>query len=301
MLNDTPGQTISEPTRQRVLAEAQRLGYRPHAAARALASGQSRIVLLLLPEWPVDHAVRANLDEASLVLDRAGYSMVTMTPHPGGQAVPLWESLSPDVVLSLAPLTDDVFENIARTGAATLVPGRDVADLEGDLHFREGPRIQVEHLYAVGRRRLAYAGAADPRLADLVAQRADLADRSLVEVAGQGLVYRADLDAESAQDVVARWVADGVDGVVAYNDDIAALVIGAALRAGARVPDDVAVVGHDDSPLASLFVPSLTSVRVDAAGLGRFLAELALSRVSGTPAPTVGPEGDARLMRRESA
>src|SRR5690606_20782706 len=123
VLNDTPGQTISEATRERVLAEAARLGYRPHSAARALASGRSHIVLLLLPDWPMDHAMRAHLDEASLVLDQAGYSLVTTTPHPGGQAVPLWESLDPDVVVSLAPVPDAQFAGIAATRARTIIPG----------------------------------------------------------------------------------------------------------------------------------------------------------------------------------
>ena len=77
--------------------EAKRLGYRANTAARALASGRTRIILLVLPDWPLDYSMRSHLAEASLVLDQAGYSLVTMTPHPGGQAQPLWETLRPDV------------------------------------------------------------------------------------------------------------------------------------------------------------------------------------------------------------
>src|SRR5690606_2396701 len=142
----TPGQTISAATRARVLEEAKRLGYRPHTAARALASGRSHIVLALLPDWPMEHSMRTHLDEASLVLDRAGYSLVTMTPHPGGQAVPLWESLAPDVVLALAPIPDAQFEAIRATGAETIIPGRDEVTLSQELRFAEGPRLQVAHL-----------------------------------------------------------------------------------------------------------------------------------------------------------
>lgn len=60
------------------------------------------------------------------------------------------------------------------------------------------------------------------------------------------------------------------------------------------------MIGHDDSPLASLFVPSLTSVRIDTAGLGRYVAELALSSVTDAPTPTAGPETEAQLVVRES-
>lgn len=301
VLNDTPGQTISAATRARVLEEARRLGYRPHTAARALASGRSHIVLALLPDWPMEHSMRTHLDEASLVLDRAGYSLVTMTPHPGGQAVPLWESLAPDVVLALAPIPDAQFEAIRATGAATIIPGRDEVTLSQELRFAEGPRLQVAHLVERGRRRIAFAGTPDARLASLVAERRALAERTHRELVGEPLAVAADVEDSDVAARVAEWIERGVDGVAAYNDDVAALVVGAALRQGLTVPERLAVVGHDDSPIARLLVPSLSSVRVDTAGLGRFLAELALSRVAGTRPPTVGPAATSELVVRESS
>lgn len=301
VLNDTPGQTISEATRERVLAEAKRLGYRPHTAARALASGRSHIVLLLLPDWPVEHSMRAHIDEAALVLDRAGYSLVTMTPHPGGQAVPLWESLAPDVVLALAPIPDEQYEEIRATGAVTLIPGRDELGMGEELQFAEGPRLQIEHLVARGSSRIAFAGTTDVRLAGLADQRFQLAERTHQAILGRPLATTADVDAENAAAVVASWIAAGIDGVAAYNDDIAALVVGAAVRRGVEVPERIAVVGHDDTPLAALIVPSLSSIRVDSAGLGRFLAELTLSRAAGAALPTAGPSASAALVRRETS
>lgn len=301
VLNDTPGQTISEATRDRVIAEAKRLGYRPHTAARALASGRSHIVLLLLPDWPVEHSMRAHLDEAALVLDRAGYSLVTMTPHPGGQALPLWESLAPDVVLALAPIPDEQYEEIRATGAVTLIPGRDELGVGAELQFAEGPRLQIEHLVARGSSRIAFAGTTDPRLAGLADQRLQLAERTHQALVGRPLTSTSEVDAENAVAIVASWVAAGIDGVAAYNDDIAALVVGAAVRQGVDIPERLAVVGHDDTPLAALIVPSLSSIRVDSAGLGRFLAELALSRAAGAVQPTAGPSASAQLVRRETS
>ncbi|VXB37555.1 LacI family transcriptional regulator [Microbacterium sp. 8M] len=303
VLNNTPGQTISHATRERVLAEAKRLGYRPHAAARTLRSGQSRIVLLILPDWPMDYSMRTHLDEASLVLDRAGYSLVTMTPHPGGQAQPLWETLRPDVVLGMAALPRKTIAAIHDSGVPHVI-AEVLEDQQGPsddgLRYAEGPRLQVEHLLAQGRTRLAFAGSSDPRIAELVRTRRALAVRTLLERTGQGFAADADLDPTTAGNVVEAWLADGIDGIVAYNDDIAALAVGAVLRAGRTVPGNLAVVGHDDSPLASLFVPSLTSVRVDTAGLGRYVAELALSAATDAPRPEAGPETEARLIVRES-
>ena len=300
VLNDTPGQTIPEATRQRVIDEAARLGYRPHTAARALASGRSHIVLVLLPEWPLDYSMRSHLDEASLVLDQAGYSLVTRTPHPGGTAVPLWESLNPDVVMAMAPISDADYEAIQRSGAITLIPQRGEDSIGSELHFDEGPRLQVEHLVSRGRRRLAYAGTPDPRLSDLNAQRRSLTMSSIASTAAQ-FVSAADVDTGSAATTVKNWLAQGVDGVVAYNDDTAALVLGAAVRGGVEIPGALAIIGHDDTPLASLIVPSLSSVRVDTAGLGRFLAELALRRVTADSTPVEGPSATIEVIRRESS
>ena len=71
-----------------------------HEPSRAVAS---RIILLVLPDWPLDFSMRRNLDEASLALDEAGYALITMTPHPAGHSPPLWETLRPDVVMWMTP------------------------------------------------------------------------------------------------------------------------------------------------------------------------------------------------------
>ncbi|MFC4564581.1 substrate-binding domain-containing protein [Nocardiopsis mangrovi] len=92
----------------------------------------------------------------------------------------------------------------------------------------------------------------------------------------------------------------GITGVLAYNDDTAATAVGAAVRAGIRVPEELAVIGHDDSPLASVFLPSLTSVRVDTGALGRALAQRALDEALGRPHAQGHIPVDVALIRRES-
>lgn len=297
VLNDTPGQTISPTTRQRVLDEAARLGYRPHLGARALASGQSRVILLVLPDWPVDHAMREHIDEASAALDEAGYSLVTMTPHRGGRARPLWETLQPDLVLGMTPLTDEQTRSIASSGCRIVSP--DLAPgIGADLEYAVGPQVQVEHLRERGHRSIAFASTADPRLAALAADREELAHATALRL---GMEYTtAPVDEESAAAVVDGWTVAGVTGVACYNDDIAALVAGAALRRGLSVPGMLAVIGHDDTPLARRFVPSLSSIHVDAAGLGRYVAELALRAVEGRDYPVPPPTARATLVARES-
>src|SRR4051812_42919145 len=172
VLNDTAGQTISEATRARVLAEAARLGYRPHTAAQALASGRSHLILLVLPDWPMEYSMRRNLEEASLVLEDAGYSLVTYTPHESSKVRPLWESLNPDVVIGMLPFSEDDIESLHANGVNRIVPDPDgAAAWEEGASITTGPSLQVRHLHELGHRRIAFAAPADARLAGLVEAR----------------------------------------------------------------------------------------------------------------------------------
>lgn len=300
VLNDTPGQTISEATKDRVIDAARRLGYRPHLAAQSLRSGRSRIILVVLPDWPLDYSMNRHLEEAAHVLDEQGYSMVTTTLWERGRSRPLWETLQPDVVMGLVPFSPERYDEIIASGVREVTPARNVtqADLDRGL-FGQGPSLQVEHLRDRGRHRLAFAATSDPRLQDLVASRHRVAEKAAAAAGLPALEFAA-IDEGSASETVRRWIDSGIDGVVGYNDDVAAAVIGAALRAGVRVPDDLAVIGHDDSPLARLLVPSLSSVHVDNEGIGRFFAEIALSSAEGIEAPPLEHQPRLTVVARES-
>jgi DNA-binding LacI/PurR family transcriptional regulator len=302
VLNQTPGQTISDATRRRVLDEAARLGYRPHTAAQALASGKSRIILLVLPDWPIEHSMSQALGEASLVLDRAGYSLVTYTRHDGGRARPLWDSLNPDVVFGYTPFSADDIASLHACGITAIIPEPGQRhDLGDTAVISTGPRLQVEHLHALGHTRLAYACSADPRVEQLSVARARSAQAAAAALGLPPLDEQAvDSQDGSARRAVRHWREQRITGVVAYNDDIAAAVIGAAVRAGVDVPAKLAVVGHDDSPITSLFVPSISSVHVDASGLGRYLAEIALHKAAGQPLQVGEPSVEATVVVRES-
>lgn len=281
VLNETPGQTISAATTERVLAEARRLGYRPHIAARALASGRSNIVLLVLPDWPIEFSLRENIDEATSALDEHGYALITFTPHEGARARPLWETLQPDVVMGLFPFSEPTLESLRKAGVDKIVPDPDTPT---EIQYsEEGPGLQVSHLHGLGHRRLGFVRSSDPRLASLTDAR-EKAAADACRAANLPLPvplemgpYRSEVDPP-----VTEWVGSGLTGLVAFNDDVAATVIGAALRSGLSVPDDVSVVGHDDTPLASMMEPRISSVRIDSSGLGHRLAAMAMDAMNGT-------------------
>ncbi|GAA3147009.1 LacI family DNA-binding transcriptional regulator [Planomonospora alba] len=302
VLNNTPGQTISAATRERVLAEAARLGYRPHRSAQALASGRSMIVLLLLPDWPMEYSLRQHLDTATRVLDEAGYSLVTHTRHDSGHARPLWELLTPDVVIAWTPVTAAERASMKASGITKILPPpRQGRSFLASPALTAGTHLQIEYLHDRGHRRIGFAASADKRFSPLSQGRMTAAKQAAQRLGLDLLDVRSvDHHDGSAARAVRKWQQEGVSAVAAFNDDLAAMVMAAALRAGLAVPADLAVIGHDDTPLASMLYPSLSSVSIDNVGLGHYFADLALRAARDEPPPEKGPDLQARVVPRES-
>lgn len=281
VLNNTRGQTISPETRRRVQDAAAKIGYRPHSAAQSLARGSSRIVLLVLPNWPSGHSLQVHLEEASHALALAGYTLVTYTPFADSAARPLWETLSPDVVLGLEPFSDAQLESMHAVGITKISPPDTPP---GQVPFAElGARLQAEHLYEAGHTHIAYAHPDDPRLHSLAATRANE-----VQKFASSRAMACDehtLSRDNVNEKIQQWIADGTTGIAAYNDDVAALIVGAAVRANVDVPGSISVIGHDDAPISALFVPSISTIHIDNSRLGQSMASMALYLAGEKEAP----------------
>ncbi|NGY65318.1 LacI family transcriptional regulator [Lentzea sp. NEAU-D13] len=302
VLNNTPGTRISPETRRRVLDEATRLGYRPSAAAQALARGRSKIVLVVLPDWPLELTLRTQLDEAARVLDEAGYAVIVHTDHGSEHAQPLWKLVEPEVVVGLVPFTPAQVRSIRAAGITRIAPNPDLRlDIGAIPAVVAGAQLQVRHLASLGHRALAFASPADPRLADLAAVRRLAAEREAVALGVEVRDARAvDHRDEALPSVLHAWLSAGITGVVAFNDDVAGTVVGTAVRAKILVPQDLAVVGHDNTPMASYFAPTLSSVGIDSVGFGRWMAQQALNLAEGRPSTDEFPGPTAFLIERES-
>ncbi|UGQ11947.1 LacI family transcriptional regulator [Yinghuangia sp. ASG 101] len=291
VLNETPGQSISSETRRRVLDAAGALGYRPSSSARTLVRGRSDVLLLVMPDWPVNEILARFLERLSGLLDEAGYCLVAWVPPANPRTRPLWESIDADAVLGFAIFDEERVAALEANGFTNIFPTRrDVPRLD-DSGFTAASRLQVDHLAELGHRRVAFAGAGDPRLAELEEYhlgtiRARAAAFGVTIVDARPVSPRGD----SAAHAVRAWLDAGCTGVIAYNDETAATVIAAALRLGVSVPGDLSVVGHDDSPLAELFVPGITSVRPDVEALAREIAAEALRVVGAPPIARVDAE-----------
>jgi len=306
VLNDTPRQTISAATRTRVLDAAESLGYAPSAAARALRTGRSDVVLCLLPDWPIGPEVGTLLGNLSTELARSG---LTFVAHPGTRAdrpiAELWKAITPAAVLAFTDFTAAEIGAMRAAGVALVVGllGRSTSPRrELEVPQQHVGRLQAQHLAAAGRTAIGYAYPDDDRVRIFAEPRLE---GTRIACAAGGIaepsVRIVPLDPDAAAVAVRAWRDEGVTGVCAYNDDVALAVLAGMRRLGLRAPADLAVIGVDDIPAARLAVPALTTVTTDQAALAAHLAATVLAAIHGHPVPPADLTEIVEVVHRDSA
>ena len=292
VLNDRPGASISEPTRQRVLAAAAELGYEPHHSARGLAAGRTHTLGLVLRQSTEQVAEDALLAETLRGLStaaRAERYRVLVEPYgPSNESYgDLVGSRRTDGLVVSGPRTDDEeLLSLADAGAPVVIQGwLPKSGLPSvDVDNVAAARYAVEHLIGLGHRAiglitnapLAYTAAA----ARLAGYRDALAGAGIEP--DPGWVAEAAFDAASGRRAMSTLLArDELTAVFVASDVVAFGAIAAIREAGLRVPDDVSVVGFDDIPLAAFFDPPLTTIRLPAYELGRAAGAALLDRIHG--------------------
>ena len=272
-------ENVSEQARERIAAAVAELGYVPHAGARSLSLARNNAIGVVLPDLHGEffsEIVRGMDREAS----RRGYLLLLSTLHAGGeQATNAMRAMRGrvDGLIVMAPhLSADELSAALPTGLPSiLINTRAGAGQHPSIHLDNaaGVRAVVEHLASLGRKRLIHiAGPAD----NIDAQEREAAFREAVAAHGlEGRIVGGDFEMESGEAAIRRLLAKAIefDAVFAANDNMAIGTLEALRAAGKRVPEEVAVVGFDDIPLARHM--GITTVRVRIAELG----ERALQRL----------------------
>ncbi|ROO87869.1 LacI family transcriptional regulator [Actinocorallia herbida] len=301
VLNKTPGQTIPETTRQRVIAAARKLSYQPSATARALRRGRSDIILFLMPNWSTGEAVAQAMDAISVALAEHG---LTYLLHPRATSnrhlSDLWRSVTPALVITVDDLDDDDSAALDAAGIAHMTFGLGDDSRTPHSYQEMIGRIQAEHLIQTGHTRLGYATVPDTSLFTFAESRL----RGVQQVcAGYGLPSPLALGAQpgtEAERSLRAWRSAEVTAVAAYNDEVALALLQAARASGVTVPEDLAVIGADDIAAAGLSCPPLTTVRIDPSAFVPALVSTIMAHLNRTPpenAPTI-PDGE--LVLRDS-
>ncbi|MET9883187.1 LacI family DNA-binding transcriptional regulator [Streptomyces sp. NPDC006430] len=267
VLNNAEAVRISEPTRRKVHQAAEELGYVPHAAARSLRAGHTRIVLLPTSHVSVGPLYSALLNELQWSLRRLDYTVVQYGSLglSGDEAARAWAELRPVAVISLGEITLSA-HNVAtlkRAGARAVITTGPVGVPGAHALVMDQREVGVRaatHLVARGRRRIGVVVPREEGLELYSTPRLEGA-RSVAgaEIEPLPLAYSE----ESAAGVAARWCSLGLDAVFAYNDEYAMLLMRALLDEGLRIPEDVAVVGADDLLIGRLLRPRLSTVQIE--------------------------------------
>lgn len=293
VLNGRTDVKIPDETRGRVLQAAVRLGYHPHAPARQLAGGRSHILALVLRQTPEQLAADAILAETLRGLATAARSQgfrVMVEPlapdGPDNSYAGLLRAQHADGMIISGPRVDDPqLTALVRDGFPVVLqgtlPGLDVASV--DVDNVAGARVAVEHLLALGHRRIACITNA-PLVYTAALERLEGYHQALTAAGLEHdptLVATADFDAPSGHAAMQRLLAAAAfDAVFVASDVVALGAIGALRDAGRRVPGDISVVGFDDIPLAAYFDPPLTTIRLPAFELGQAAGRALLERIA---------------------
>lgn len=263
VLNDRPNVSIPGGTRRRVWAAAHALGYTPSPEARALRFGRSAIVLCLLPDWPITGPLGVLLEELSAELAKAGLTMLSHQRSPGDDLSSVLAALTPTAIVALCDLSPEEVELAELRGIDIKafmgrVPGReDVANLkQTDIG-----RLQIEALAELGHSHMAYVSPSDRKLDWFSEPRRKGARSRAAELGVQLTHFR--IPARTGEKLQ-KWLADsaakGLTAICAYNDEVAFTLLMAAADQGLLVPDDVSLIGVDDTTISRLTRPTLSTI-----------------------------------------
>ena len=197
---------------------------------------------------------------------------------------------SPDAVLhSLADTVPVVVTNRMVDGVPAVLT--ESASATGDA---------VEHLHALGHRRPRVRGRTRRLLEHKPARRAE---RRGCARLGLGPAVLGPFPARFSSGVRAAdlVIAAGATAVIAFNDDIAAGLLNRFADRGVRVPDDISVVGHDDTALAEMVTPRLTTIHIPAAAAGVAAAQLLIQHIRGAGSTARRYELPSELIVRRSS
>lgn len=284
VLRESP--KVSDVRRARVLAAAERLGYRPNAMARGLASRRTRTLGVLLNELhnPFYAEIMDGVEEAA---DELGYRLLASTggsrPRGEARAIDMLLEHRVDGLVLVGPRLQTAAIGATAGQLPVVVVARQVRHRGVDWianDERAGASLVIDHLTALGHRRIAHvdggqgAGAGARRRAYELAMRdAGLAAEIRV-VAGEYTDLAGVRAAECLLESGALPTA-----IFAVNDILATGVIARLEEAGLGVPEDVSVVGYDNTFLAGLRHVSLTTIDQPRPAMGREAVRALVGRV----------------------
>lgn len=302
---------VSPATRLAVERAVRELGYVPNVTAQALARQKVGAVVLAASHDnaelfgdPFFGQVIVGVTEALENTDLDLKLLLCHSEHGHDRVRRMLRRPRADGVMVVALRGDDPLQRMVEdSGLPAVYGGRPLHGQPAwyvDVDNRDGGRVAAEHLVRLGRRRVAsIAGPTDSHAA--VARLQGVTGALSVAGVDASLVEHADFTQDGGARAMERLLerAPDLDAVAVASDNMAAGALHVLQAHGRRVPQDVAVVGFDDLPVAQTTQPGLTTVQQPIRALGHEMARILLAVVAGeAPTSLLLP---TRLVVRESA
>lgn len=299
---------VSEKLRLRVQAAIRDLGYLPNEYAGRLSSNRSKIVVFVLPSVSTG-VFRFIIQGAEAVLGPQGYQVMVTSGSASleEEEAACWRILGwrPEgVVLSGTDHTERM-RAMLRAAEIPVVEalelGTQTIDINIGLSHQEAGRTAALHLLERGYRRLGFLGASMKN--DYRAQRRRAGFVGAVQQAGLSVLWDVDqpgkVNFATGAAAVTQLIesAQAIDGIFCSSDELAVGAVGAALRAGRRIPQDLAIIGFNDLDISAHMVPAITSIRTPRFEIGRLAAESILTRIAGGEPPKQVDVGFELILR----
>jgi LacI family transcriptional regulator len=292
----------------RVRAAVDSLGYTPDARARSLKVGRTEQLVLVVPD--VGNPVYTGLMRAvAAVVKDAGYRLLLSTGNSEvAEEIAILDGLSSGyadgVIISPLRMTEPILQALQRLRHPAVVIGTPPAAVPLDAVQADsaaGVELAMQHLVDTDRRRIAFVNGPVDTVPGTARQRGfDRADERLLAGAGRRYAATA-FTVDAGRDIAERVLDDRPDAVLCANDLLAFGVMRVAHSRGIRVPDQLAVVGIDDTDLAAVVSPGLTSVNLGSGERGAAAARLLLARIADPDRPAERVVVDPWLTVRESS
>jgi LacI family transcriptional regulator len=299
---------ITPDTEERIREIARRLGYRRNTIARALRTGRTLVVGMVMPDV-------ANLYQAGItrgagdVLSADSYSLILASTdddpaHAETQVSAMLGVQAEGLMYGVAREDDQVLADIVEEGIPVVLfnraaPGLGISAVLPDDH--SGTRMAVEHLLSLGHENIVHVGG--PADVSSTVNRLEAFEEVLQRAGLKGSHHFAHRQIEEEGFRVTSTLLEEhpeTTAVVAANDRLALGAIDAIRASGRACPEDVSVVGFNDMPYSERFSPPLTTVRISQYDLGARTARLLLETIADPTRPPETQWVSPELVIRES-
>lgn len=299
---------IPAATEARVKTVAEELGYRGNTLARALRTGRTLMIGMVVPD--IANLYQAQITRAAQeVLTESGYSLLLSST--GGDAEnarrqvhTMISARTEGILYGDARLHDEVLAEIVASGTPVVLVNRVAEDAAVSAVIPDndkGIRLAVQHLYDLGHRVIVDVSGPQDSSSGLDRRVAfhDMADK--LGLRGESAAADRHTEAEGRRVTVEilNRVPDAT-GIVAANDRLALGAIDAINERGQRCPDDISVVGFNDMQYAERLTPALTTIHIPQEEMGRRIAEILLETIANPSREPITEVVDCELIVRGS-